>query len=80
MWPNQIKEAPLLTVAHLLTLNINQKEFQKGVKLRVSKMKDLKFVLSNGSLHNVQDVFNTLVVEFRPQLTTGVFLVLKHAY
>lgn len=29
MWPNQIKEAPLLTVAHLLTLNINQKEFQK---------------------------------------------------
>lgn len=59
---------------------LNQKEFQKGVKLRVSKMKDLKFVLSNGSLHNVQDVFNTLVVEFRPQLTTGVFLVLKHAY
>ena len=29
MWPNQIKEAPLLTVAHFLTLNINHKELQK---------------------------------------------------
>lgn len=31
-------------------------------------------------LDNVQDTFNTLVVEFRPQLTTGVFPVLKRAY
>ena len=29
MWPHQIKAAPLLTVAHLLTLNTIQKEFQK---------------------------------------------------
>ena len=39
--------------ADLFTDNIeiilNQKEFQKDVKLRVSKMKDLKFVLCNGS-------------------------------